>query len=234
MLILSLDSTAIAASVALVRDGGLVAEYTVNTGLTHSETLLPMVEAVLKMTHTSIDDVDAFACNVGPGSFTGVRIGTATVKGIAFGKNKPCIPVSTLDSLARNVSEVDGIICPVMNARRQQVYNAVYSLEGGRLTRLTEDRAISIAELGEELKTYSKPIYLTGDGAQITLDALANTDLDIRMPAERLIHQSAFNTALAAIELFNEGKYVTDTQLAPTYLRPSQAERTRVEQESKE
>ena len=178
MLILSLDSTAIAASVALVRDGGLVAEYTVNTGLTHSETLLPMVEAVLKMTHTDINDVDAFACNVGPGSFTGVRIGAATVKGLAFGKNKPCVAVSTLDSLARNVSEVDGIICPVMNARRQQVYNALFALEGGKLTRLTDDRAISIAELGDELSAYSKPIYLVGDGTQITFDALKNTALD--------------------------------------------------------
>lgn len=230
MLILALDSTAIAASVALVRDGGLIAEYTVNTGLTHSETLLPMVEAVLKMTHTDINDIDAFACNVGPGSFTGVRIGTATVKGLAFGKNKPCVPVSTLDSLARNLSELNGIVCPVMNARRQQVYNALFTLDGGKLTRFTEDRAISISDLGKELESYSVPIYLVGDGAKLTFDALKNTSLDVRLPSERLIHQSAFNTAIAALEMLNDGKYVTDTELAPTYLRPSQAERTRAEQ----
>ena len=230
MLILALDSTAIAASVALVRDGALVAEYTVNTGLTHSETLLPMVEAVLKMTHTDINDIDAFACDVGPGSFTGVRIGAATVKGLAFGKNKPCVPVSTLDSLARNISDVNSIICPVMNARRQQVYNALFSRDSGKLTRLSVDRAISIAELGDELTAYNMPIYLVGDGASLTLDALKNTSLDVRLPSERLIHQSAFNTAIAAEEMLADGKYVTDTDLAPTYLRPSQAERTRAEQ----
>ena len=233
MLILSLDSTAVSASVALVRDGALLAEYTVNTGLTHSETLLPMVEATLKMTHTDIDDVDLFACNVGPGSFTGVRIGAATVKGLAFGKNKPCVAVSTLESLAHNVSDVDAVICPVMNARRQQVYTATFELCGGVLKRLTADRAISIAELGAELEKLNKPVYFVGDGAKMTFDALAD-DPNCKLPSERLVHQSAYNTAVVAAEMYARGEYVTDTQLSPTYLRPSQAERTRNEMLSRE
>ncbi|MBQ9161849.1 MAG: tRNA (adenosine(37)-N6)-threonylcarbamoyltransferase complex dimerization subunit type 1 TsaB [Clostridia bacterium] len=229
MLVLSLDSTAVSASVAIVRDGGLLAEYTVNTGLTHSETLLPMVEAVLKMTHTDIDDVDLFACNAGPGSFTGVRIGAATVKGLAFGKNKPCVAVSTLDSLARNIDNCNGIICPVMNARRQQVYNALFELNNGILTRLTPDRAIAISELGDELATINKPVYFVGDGAVMTFDALNGKGFSTVQPNERLVHQSSYNTAVVALEMYKNGQFVTDVQLAPTYLRPSQAERTRAE-----
>ncbi|MBE6693321.1 MAG: tRNA (adenosine(37)-N6)-threonylcarbamoyltransferase complex dimerization subunit type 1 TsaB [Ruminococcaceae bacterium] len=229
MLVLSLDSTAVSASVALVRDGGLLAEYTVNTGLTHSETLLPMVEAVLKMTHTDIDNIDLFACNAGPGSFTGVRIGAATVKGLAFGKNKPCVAVSTLDSLARNIVNCNGIVCPVMNARRQQVYNALFELNDGVLTRLTPDRAIAISELGDELVKMDKPVYLVGDGAVMTFEALNDKGFPTILSNERLLHQSAYNTAIVALEMYKNGQFVTDVQLAPTYLRPSQAERTRAE-----
>ena len=149
--ILALDSTADVSSVAVCEGEKLLSEITINTGNTHSQTLLPSVEMALKLAELSVDDVDLFTCSVGPGSFTGVRIGVATVKGLAFGKDKPCVPVSTLDALAYNLRGYNGIICPVMNARRMQVYNALFRCENGILTRLCDDRAISIAELEAEL-----------------------------------------------------------------------------------
>lgn len=232
MLILALDSTAQVGSVALCEDETLIAEYTVNTGRTHSETLLPMVESILKIAGYTVDDVDLFVCTAGPGSFTGVRIGAATVKGIAFGKGKPCIGVSTLEALALNGIAMDGILCPAMNARRQQVYNALFESDGSAMTRLCEDRALAITELGEELKNRYPdcPVYLMGDGAKLVYDALAE-DLGgrLRLLPERLLHQSGYNTAQAGLRLYREGVRATDAELVPVYLRPSQAERVRME-----
>ena len=232
MLILALDSTAQVGSVALCLDETLIAEYTLNTGHTHSETLLPMVESVLKIAGYTVDDVDLFVCTAGPGSFTGVRIGAATVKGIAFGKGKPCIGVSTLEALALNGAALDGILCPAMNARRQQVYNALFDCDGREITRLCEDRALAITELGDELteKYPDRPVYLMGDGAKLVYDALHETlgERLVMLP-ERLIHQSGYNTALCGLKLWREGVRTTDFELVPVYLRPSQAERVRME-----
>lgn len=232
MLILALDSTAQVGSVALCEDEKLIAEYTINTGHTHSETLLPMVESVLKIAGYTVDDVDLFVCTAGPGSFTGVRIGAATVKGIAFGKNQPCIGVSTLEALALNGVVLNGILCPSMNARRQQVYNALFASDGTSLTRLCEDRALAITELGEELATKypDRPVYLMGDGAKLVYDALSESlgERLVMLP-ERLIHQSGYNTAMAGLRLYRDGVRTTDFELAPVYLRPSQAERMRME-----
>jgi tRNA threonylcarbamoyladenosine biosynthesis protein TsaB len=232
MLILALDSTAQVGSVALCEDEKLIAEYTINTGHTHSETLLPMVESVLKIAGYTVDDVDLFVCTAGPGSFTGVRIGAATVKGIAFGKNQPCIGVSTLEALALNGVVLNGILCPSMNARRQQVYNALFDCDGTSLARLCEDRALAIVELGEELiaKYPDRPVYLMGDGAKLVYDALCETlgNRLVLLP-ERLIHQSGYNTAMAGLRLYRKGVRTTDAELAPVYLRPSQAERMRME-----
>ena len=237
MLILALDSTAQVGSVALCHDETLIAEYTLNTGHTHSETLLPMVESVLKIAGYTVDDVDLFVCTAGPGSFTGVRIGASTVKGIAFGKGKPCIGVSTLEALALNGIALDGILCPSMNARRQQVYNALFDCSGASLSRLCEDRALAITELGDELaeKYPDRPVYLMGDGATLVYDALRDTlgERLILLP-ERLIHQSGYNTAMAGLRLYREGVRSTDTELAPVYLRPSQAERMRMEKLNQE
>ena len=235
MLILALDSTALCASVALCRDEHLLAEYTVNTGHTHSETLLPMVESVLKTACVDINDIDLFACTAGPGSFTGVRIGAATIKGLAFGKNKPCIGVSTLDSLADNVSFLDGILCPTMNARRSQVYTALFSAESGTVTRLCPDRALSIAELAEEVSRLEpqRPVYLTGDGAVLTYDVFRTVEglgHRVQFLPERLQNQSGYHTAQVARRLYDSGIRTTDAELLPTYLRPSQAERVRAEQ----
>ncbi len=232
MLILALDSTALAASVAICEDERLIAEFTVNTGHTHSETLLPMVEAALKVTGRTAEDIDLFACTAGPGSFTGVRIGAATIKGMAFGRDKPCIGVSTPEALALNGIMMDGILCPCMNARREQVYNALFTSDGATMTRLCDDRALAIVELGAELAAQypSRPIYLMGDGACMTYEALASTLGDrLRVLPERLLHQSGYNTAMAALRLYNNGIHTTDAELIPVYLRPSQAERTRLE-----
>ncbi len=229
MKILSLDSSAIVASVALCEDGKLLAEYTINNGNTHSETLLPMVESVLRLWGLKADDVDLFACSAGPGSFTGVRIGAATVKGLAFGRGRPCVGVSTLEAIAENLSLHRGLICPVMNARRQQVYCALFRSDGETLTRLLPDSALSIAELDELLAAYGEEVVFCGDGYDVTLPALTKTR-PIPTP-ERLRHQSAYSVAQVALRHYLAGDAVTDTALAVTYLRPSQAERTRMERE---
>ena len=172
MLILALDSTAVAASVALTEDDRPLASFQLENGHTHSSTLLPMVKALMDVTGHTVDDVDLFACSIGPGSFTGVRIGAATVKGLAFGKNKNVLGVSTLEALAENLMPVNGLICPVMNARRSQVYTALFRGENGVLTRLTPDAALSIEELEELLAEKSEPFYLSGDGAELTRSSL--------------------------------------------------------------
>lgn len=234
MLILALDSTALVASVAICEDERLLAEFTVNTGHTHSETLLPMVEAALKVAGKDVRDIDLFVCTAGPGSFTGVRIGAATIKGLAFGQGKPCIGVSTPESLAYNGYGLDGLLCPVMNARREQVYEATFRSFANRTApmRLCDDRALAIVDLGAELKEQfpELPIYLMGDGAQLVLDALKDTLGErLRMLPERLIHQSGYSTAMVGLALWREGVRTTDAELSPVYLRPSQAERMRME-----
>lgn len=227
MKILALDSSAVVGSVALCEDTRMVAHYTLNTGNTHSQTLLPMIESALKSAEWEIDDLDLLAVSQGPGSFTGVRIGIATVKGLAFGKNIPCAGVSTLEALAYNLRYYNGILCPVMNARRAQVYNALFACENGVLTRLCPDRAISIAELDEELAGLDQPIYLVGDGYDITLDGLEKTTV-VPVPDE-LRYQSGYSVALCGLAAYKRGESVDDTTLAPVYLRPSQAERERNE-----
>ena len=232
MKILALDSSAVVGSVALCEDSRMVAHYTLNTGNTHSQTLLPMIESVLKSAEWEIDDLDLFAVSNGPGSFTGVRIGVATVKGLAFDKNIPCAGVSTLEALAYNLRYFNGIICPVMNARRAQVYNALFSCENGVLTRLCPDRAISIAELDEELSLMDQPIYLVGDGYDITLEGLEKAT--VQPVPDELRAQSGYSVALCGLAAYERGEAVDDATLAPVYLRPSQAERERNERLSKE
>ncbi len=232
MKILAIDSTAEVSAVAVCQDKRLLAEVTVNTGNTHSRTLLPAVEQALRMAELSVNDIDVFACSTGPGSFTGVRIGVATVKGIAYGKNKPCISVSTLDALAYNIIYADGIICPVMNARRSQVYNALYRCKDGTLTRLCPDRAIAISELDCELAELNEPIYLCGDGYGITEKGFEKNK--VSFVPERYRYQSAYSVAQIALEKYGKGEYLSDAELVPIYLRPSQAERERLERSDKE
>lgn len=229
MKILALDSTATVASTAVCDDEKLIALYTVNNGNTHSETLLPMVEATLKDSKTTTDDIGLFVSSNGPGSFTGVRIGSATIKGLAFGRNIPCVDVSTLEALAYNLRGFDGIICPVMNARRNQVYNALFRWTPDGLVRLCEDRAVSIAELENELCEMNEKFRLCGDGYDITLKAF--TRLVPEFTPEVLRMQNAYSVAMCGLAAHRRGESCSDREIAPTYLRPSQAERERMEKE---
>ena len=223
MKILSLDSSATVASVALCENEKLLAEYTVNNGNTHSETLLPMVKDVLDNFSLTPKDIDLFAVSNGPGSFTGVRIGVATLKGLAFSSDKPCVGVSTLEALALNLSGYTGLICPVMNARRSQVYTALFRSDGEHIERLMPDSAISIDELDVILSEYAEAVRFCGDGYDITVGALTKTTA-IHVP-ERERHQSAYSVAVTALRELNGRKATTDAELKVTYLRPSQAER---------
>ena len=234
MKILAVDSSALVASAALCEDERLLAEYTLNNKNTHSETLLPMIESLLSFFSLEVGDVDIFAVSSGPGSFTGVRIGAATVKGLAFASEKPCVGVSTLEALAYNLRFYKGLICPVMNARRSQVYTALFRSDGKNVTRLMPDSAMAISELDAVLADYSKgeEVALVGDGYNITEQGFYKTAL--RYVPERLRHQSAFSVAEVALKCYRDGNYGTDSELCVDYLRPSQAERERAEREQAE
>ena len=229
MLIFALDSTALSGSVALCRDGKPLASFHIENGNTHSETLLPMAKAVFDVTGLTPDDVDVFACTEGPGSFTGVRIGAATIKGLAFGKHKTVIGVSTLEALAENALPLSGIICPVMNARRSQVYNALFRSENGVLTRLCPDRALAVSELEAELLAFHENVYLVGDGVAVTKSLLTRAaPLSLPAPAEA---QNAVSVAAVAKRAYEAGVRTTDKDLSPVYLRLPQAERERLEKQ---
>lgn len=235
MYILSLDSTAIAATVALCDDEKLLSLTTVENGNTHSQTLLPMVEQTLARFELRPTDVEMYACSAGPGSFTGVRIGASTVKGLAFGTTIPCIGVSTLEALAQNLIGFDGILCPVMNARRNQVYNALFECKNGVITRLCEDRAIALDALDEELAALAdQPIYLAGDGYNLSVSQLTKCASRIRQTPVLLRTQNAYSVAQVALALYESGVRTSDSELVPVYLRPCQAERERLERLEKE
>ena len=223
MKILSLDTSATVATVALLDGDKLLAEQMTNNGNTHSETILPMIEDALASADLNVADIDLFACSCGPGSFTGVRIGVATLKGLAFASDKPCVGVSTLEALAENLKCCGGLICPVMNARRSQVYTALFISDGQSIKRVTEDEAISISELDEMLSKYGAPVSFCGDGYDITLEALTKTRA--KDTPLRLRYQSAASVAEVALRKYEAGKYSDDAGLKVTYLRPSQAER---------
>jgi tRNA threonylcarbamoyladenosine biosynthesis protein TsaB len=193
-----------------------------------------MAENILKSLKLEWDDISLLACSVGPGSFTGVRIGAALVKGLAFGKNIPCAAVSTLDALALNLEGLDGIIVPCMDARRAQVYTATYKGADGKLDKLTEDRAIAICELAEELKEFYEPIYLCGDGYATAKKAIEAAGVKLMNTPELLLTENAYSVAVAAKRQYESGEYCSDLEIAPTYLRMPQAERERLERLAKE
>ena len=235
MIILAFDSTAKAASCAVCDGDKLLALYNIDNGLTQSELLLPMAESMLKNLKLGWDDIGLLACAVGPGSFTGVRIGVSLVKGIAFGKNIPCVSVSTLDELAENLAGLDGIIVPCMDARRQQVYTATYKGTGGKLEKLTADRAIAISELAEELKEYNgTPIYLVGDGYETARRGVLAAGVEVKDTPPLLICENAYSVARVALKKYEAGEYESDLEIAPTYLRMPQAERERLERLAQE
>ena len=231
MLILAFETSAKAASVALMDGDKLLGESYQNTGLTHSQTLMPMAQDLLKSCGYEPQQVEAVAVAAGPGSFTGVRIGVAAAKGFAWGKQLPCYGVSTLEAMALNLGVHQGLVIPVMDARRSQVYTATFRAEDGKLTRLCQDRAISLQDLGQEIKNADQPIFLVGDGSILCYNTLKSEVPGLILPAEHRMHQRAAGVALAAAAMIAAGEPGDGAQLTPNYLRLSQAERERMERE---
>lgn len=227
MKILALDTTANTSTVAVLENEALLGIYTVNTKNTHSETLLPMVKHLYETLRLTNDDIDAYAVSNGPGSFTGVRIGVATVKGLAFGRNKPCVEVSTIEALANNLDGFDGIVCPIMNARRGQVYTGAF-LNGERII---DDTCMMLDDLIPMLEKYGEKIYFTGDGYSLIL----NKDVKNKQSTpEPLCYQSAYSVGKIAYKKLTLGQGTTDLALSVEYLRKPQAEREREERLERE
>ena len=231
MKILALESSATACSVALCEDEKLIAQTFQNSGLTHSRTLMPMAESLLAQCGQSLADVDVIAVAAGPGSFTGLRIGVSTAKGLAWAEDKPCAPCSTLESMAWQLAHMDGIIIAAMDARRSQVYNAVFRARDGVLERLSPDRAIGLEELEKEIKNHEERKILVGDGAQLCYNEWQERVKDLHLAPVHLRWQTAWGVARAAVELARADKLVPGEQLAPVYHRLSQAERERLAKE---
>ena len=225
MLILAFESSAKPASAALVKDGQLLSQYMQCSALTHSRTLLPMAEDMLKNAELRLSDVDLIAVAHGPGSFTGIRIGVATVKGLAWAAEKPCVGVSTLEAMAWHGLAAGGYICPVMDARRSQVYNALFKIENGRPVRMTEDRPIALEELAKEVTALGAPVFLIGDGAALCFEYFTAHGVPCVMAPDNLRWQDAWGVAMAAADKTPGNA----DELLPVYLRLSQAERERQE-----
>ena len=222
MKILALDSTAKTSSVAVLEDESLLGLFSANIQNTHSETLLPMVKALFESLKLTNDDIDAYAFSEGPGSFTGVRIGAATIKGLAFGRNKPCVGVSTIEALCQNLANYQGIVCPVMNARRGQVYTGAF-LNGKRII---DDTCMMLDDLIPMLEEYGEPIYFNGDGYDLVLGRDIKNFIET---PELLRYQNAYSVGSLAVRKIKEGNYTTDEALRVEYLRKPQAEREREE-----
>lgn len=231
MRILALESSATAASVALCEDERLVAQSFRDTGLTHSQTLLPMTEELLAHCGLGVADLDLIAVAAGPGSFTGLRIGVATAKGLAWAAELPCAGCSTLEAMAWNLAGFEGEICCAMDARRHQVYNARFRAEGGRIVRLTPDRAVALEDLTEELRGTEAVQVVTGDGAKLCFEALTAAGIPARLAPPNLLQQTAWGVARLGLELARAGRTVPPEALVPVYHRLSQAERERLARE---
>ena len=228
MKVLALETSAKSVSVAVTEDGKVLASSYQNIGLTHSVTLMPLLDGMLKNAGLSLADMELLAVAAGPGSFTGLRIGVSALKGLAWAEDKPCCGVSTLEAMAQNARTFDGTVVCAMDARRSQVYNALFRWEGGVLLRLCPDRAIGLEELTEELLSDPSPKLVVGDGAQLCCDYLTAHGIPCRLAPENMRYQSAVGVALAAEDMAHRGETVSSRELVPTYLRLSQAERERL------
>lgn len=229
MKLLSFESTTSVASVALLDGARCLGVQTVDAGLKHSEILLPMAEELLSHCRLTFSEIEGYAVAVGPGSFTGVRIGVATVKGLAFGRELPIVEVSALEALAYNLSGVDATVVCAMDARRDEIYTATFRTSCEGVARLCEDRAIPIALLLSELKERGEPIYIVGDAYEKLTRALSNEGIPVLVTPPALRAPSAHSVGLCALRSMENGKSVSDLRLAPSYLRVPQAERERLE-----
>lgn len=236
MRILAIDSSGLVATVAVVEEENeiskTIAEYTINYKKTHSQTLLPMLDEIVKMTDMNLDTIDAIAVAGGPGSFTGLRIGSATAKGLGLALKKPLIHIPTVDGLAYNLCYTDRIICPIMDARRNQVYTGIYQMDGDKLQVLEAQMAVEIDELAKKLCTYGKPVIFLGDGVPVHKDRLEKelmTNYDIAFAPAHMNQQRAATVGMLGIQYYKEGKTETAMEHKPDYLCVSQAEREREE-----
>lgn len=232
MRVLAIDSSGLTATVAIVEDDTTIAEFTINYKKTHSQTLLPMIDEMVKMVEADLNTIDAIAVAGGPGSFTGLRIGSATAKGLGLALGKPLIHIPTADAMAYSIYGCEDIICPIMDARRNQVYTGIYQMDGDKLQVLEAQMAVEIDELAKKLCTYGKPVIFLGDGVPVHKDRLEKelmTNYDIAFAPAHMNQQRAAAVGMLGIQYYKEGKTETAMEHEPDYLRVSQAEREREE-----
>ena len=232
MTILAIESSSLVASVAITEDDVMIAEYTIDYKKTHSQTLLPMIDEMCRMTDFQLEKVDAIAVSAGPGSFTGLRIGSATAKGLGLALKKPLIHVPTVEAMAYNFYDTEKYIVPIMDARRNQVYTGIYQMDGDKLQVLEAQMAVEIDELAKKLCTYGKPVIFLGDGVPVHKDRLEKelmTNYDIAFAPAHMNQQRAAAVGMLGIQYYKEGKTETAMEHKPDYLRVSQAEREREE-----
>ena len=229
MKILALDSSGLVASVALVEDDNMLGEYTVNYKKTHSQTLLPMLDEVAKMIDRDLNSIDAIAVAAGPGSFTGLRIGSSTAKGMALALKKPILSIPTLEGLAYRLTPVtDELVCPLMDARRNQVYTGIYQNKKEGIEAVRQQEAVAIEELIEQVNALERPVVFLGDGVPVQKEVLeANITVPYRFAPAHLNRQSASAVAALGVVYYKEGKSEDARDHKPIYLRQSQAERER-------
>ena len=226
MKILAIDTTGQTASAALLENDVIVAEYSIHYKMTHSQTILPMIDEISHKIELDLSTVDYIACSCGPGSFTGLRIGAATAKGLALGGNIDVVAVPTLDALAYNVFDTDAVICPIMDARRQQVYTAFYQWRGNEFCRLTEYSALPIEEVIKQAKDYQNKVIFLGDGVAVHKELLLS-EKDFCFPPAHCNLQRGASVAALAVKLIEKGEVIKGSELELIYLRKPQAERER-------
>lgn len=233
MKILSIDSSGLVATVAVLEDEQTIAEYSVNYKKTHSETLVPMLDEIRKMTNLDLTTIDAIATAGGPGSFTGLRIGAATVKGLGLALNIPVVSVPTVDALSMNMWGFDGIICPMMDARREQVYTGLYEFIDGKHSVVKQQCAVAVADIIDEINTLSKKVVFLGDGVPVYKDIIEeNVKVPFCFAPAHMNRQRASALGVLAFEYIKAGKVETAAEHKPEYLRLSQAEREKAEKEN--
>lgn len=233
MKILGLDSSGIVASVAIVEDDVLIAEYTVNYKKTHSQTLLPMLDEIAKMTEFDLNSIDAIAVAAGPGSFTGLRIGSATAKGLGLALKKPLIAIPTVEGLAYNLYDISGLICPIMDARRKQVYTGIYRFTDHQLKVVEDQMAVPMETVIEKLNQYGETVTFLGDGVPVFHELIAEKmTVPYSFAPAHVNKQRAAAVATLGEIYYRQGKTETAMEHVPDYLRVSQAERERAEREA--